>query len=314
MKLKRKLKRYRLKFFNLNFVLGVLIGITLILSLVLTNKILTLNSKSNLQNQQITEQKNQQIFLKSLQEKVIKKNYVFKIKWGDLGERMVKDGVINKEKFTQAIAGGDKLPQDLEKYFHQGQNQIELSQANSQFWVDILWGLGMSNKNRILDQGDMVADGDASNFASTGGWSLGPENPMEAYSKYEYIKLSDDQQKKVLEIASNVYRPCCGNSTAFPDCNHGMAALGLIELMVSQNFSEDEIYRTVLAFNTYWFPQTYLDAAYYFEKNGEDYSKVSAKKLLSKSFSSAEGSSAVSEKVGKIEWPLFEDKGGSCGA
>ena len=42
--------------------------------------------------------------------------------------------------------------------------------------------------------------------------------------------------KIVEEIAGNIYRPCCGNSTAFPDCNHGMAMLGLIELMVSQKF------------------------------------------------------------------------------
>lgn len=315
MKLKRKIKKLKSKKISiLSLVLFTLLIVALFLSMVLVNKLLVLKAKNDLQNQQITKQKNQQIALKNLQNKVIKKNYVFKIKWGDLGERMVRDGVIDKEKFTKAIGGEEKLPQGLDKYFQKGQNQIELSQATSQFWVDMLWGLGLANKNRILEEGDMVASGDASNFASTGGWSLGPENPMDVYSKYEYIKLSQRQQQLVEKIASNAYRPCCGNSTAFPDCNHGMAALGLIELMVSQNFNEDEIYKTVLAFNTYWFPKTYLDSAYYLEKNGENYLKVSAKKLLSKTFSSAEGSFAVSEKVGKVEWPLFEDKGGSCAA
>ena len=314
MKLKKEFKKYRLKIFSLNFILGVLVATAFFLSLVLLNKLLVLKSQNDLQNQQITKQKNQQIAFKDLQNKVIKDSFIFKIKWGDLGEKMVKDGVIDKAKFINAVSGSDKLPQNLEKYFHDGQNQIELTKNNSQFWVDMLWGLGLANKNKILEEGEMMANGDASNFASTGGWTIGAKEPMEVYSKYEYLKLTESQQNIVLEIASNVYRPCCGNSTAFPDCNHGMAALGLIELMVSQNFSEDEIYKTVLAFNTYWFPQTYLDTALYLQKNGEDYSKIPPKKLLSKDFSSAEGASAISEKVGKVEWPLFESKGGSCGA
>lgn len=314
MKLKKEFKKYKLKIFSLNFILGVLVTTAFFLSLVLLNKLLVLKTQNDLQNQQITKQKNQQIALKDLQNKVIKDSFIFKIKWGDLGERMVKDGVIDKAKFINAVSGSDKLPQNLEKYFQDGQNQIELTKNNSQFWVDMLWGLGLANKNKILEEGEMMADGDASNFASTGGWTIGAKEPMEVYSKYEYLKLTESQQNIVLEIASNVYRPCCGNSTAFPDCNHGMAALGLIELMVSQNFSEDEIYKTVLAFNTYWFPQTYLDTALYLQKNGEDYSKISPKKLLSKDFSSGEGASAISEKVGKVEWPLFESKGGSCGA
>jgi hypothetical protein len=48
----------------------------------------------------------------------------------------------------------------------------------------------------------------------------------------DLIKLTPEQQKKVGEIAQNVYRPS-GNSTWFPDCNHGMAALAAIELMVA---------------------------------------------------------------------------------
>lgn len=252
--------------------------------------------------------------LVSIQNKVIKKNYVFKIKWGDLGKRMVEDGVLDKIKLAQAVSGSDSLPEDLDKYFGDGQSKIEINQDNSQFWVDVLWGLGLANKNKILEEGAMMQDGDASNFASTGGWTLGAnEDAMNYYSKYSYINLSEKQKKMVEEIASNIYRPCCGNSTAFPDCNHGMAMLGLIELMVSQGKSSDEIYKTALAFNTYWFPQTYLDIAYHFEKNGRDYSKESPKKVLSKTFSSAAGYEVIRENVGQLSWPALGD-GGSCGA
>lgn len=251
--------------------------------------------------------------LASIQNKVIKKNYIFKIKWGDLGKRMVEDGVIDKTKLAQAITGTDEFPKDLDKYFEDGQNKIEVNPQNAQFWVDVLWGLGLANKNRILEEGAMMQDGDASNFASTGGWTLGPVDPMSVYSKYSYINLSEKQQKTVEEIAGNIYRPCCGNSTAFPDCNHGMAALGLIELMVSQGFSKRETYKTALAFNTYWFPQTYLDIAYHLEKNERDYSKVSPKELLSKTFSSAAGYDAIRQKIGQLQWPALGD-GGSCAA
>ena len=89
--------------------------------------------------------------------------------------------------------------------------------------------------------------------------------------------------------------------------------LGLIELMVSQNFSKDDVYKTVLAFNTYWFPQTYLDTAYYFKQNGRDYTKTSAKELLSKTFSSAMGAEVVHKKIGQVNWPAL-NSGGSCGA
>lgn len=252
--------------------------------------------------------------LASIQDKVIKKNYVFKIKWGELGKRMIEDGVIDKVKLARAITGEDRLPKELDKYFSGSQDKIELTQANSQFWVDVLWGLGLANKNKILETGAMMADGDASNFASTGGWTLGAsEDAMNYYSKYFYINLSEKQQKEVSEITRNIYRPCCGNSTAFPDCNHGMAMLGLIELMVSQGKSSDEVYKAALAFNTYWFPQTYLDIAYHLEKNERDYSKVSPKELLSKTFSSAAGYEVIRKNVGQLPWPALGD-GGSCGA
>lgn len=45
---------------------------------------------------------------------------------------------------------------------------------------------------------------------------------------------------KVEEVAAAVYRPCCNNHTPFPGCNHGMAMLGLLELMAPQRASADE--------------------------------------------------------------------------
>ncbi len=255
------------------------------------------------------------IDLTKIQEEVIpKKGYSFKIHWGDLGKRMVEDGVIDKDKFTKAVTGSDNLPANLGKYLD-GSNQqtIELNEENAQFWVDLLWGLGLANKSNVLDKGPMMEGGNTANFASTGGWTIGQKTPMELYSKFSYLTLSEKQEAKVLEIAQNIYRPCCGNSTAFPDCNHGMAALGLIELMVSQNKSNDEIYKTVLAFNSYWFPQTYLDVAYHFVKNKRDYKSVKAQEILSKTFSSSMGYQVIKKQVGEVNWPALGGAG-RCGA
>lgn len=264
------------------------------------------NSKSSLINPDLAK----------LQEEVIPgKGYVFKIRWGDLGKRLIDDGVVDEAKFTKAITGGDTLPDNLKKYVDgSDQKQIELNQDNAQFWVDILWGLGLANKNDILDKGQMIEGGNTGNYASTGGWTIGQKEPMDIYSKSSYIALSQKQQATVEEIAKGVYRPCCGNSTAFPDCNHGMAALGLIELMVGQNFSKEEIYKTLLAFNAYWFPSTYLDISYHFAKNGRDYKKVPPKELLSKTFSSSMGYKVIKKEVGTVAWPALQGGGGGCGA
>lgn len=255
------------------------------------------------------------IDLNKLQEEVLpSKGYVFQIKWGNLGKKLVEDGVIDEVKLTKALTGGDTLPEEYKKYLDgSDQPQIELNASNAQFWVDVLWGLGLANKNEILEKGPMVEGGNIANFASTGGWTIGKKGPMEVYSKYQYISLTPEQQTVVKEIADGVYRPCCGNSTAFPDCNHGMAALALIELMVSQGFSKEEIYKTVLAFNSYWFPQTYLDISYHFAKNGKDWKQVPASEILSKTFSSAMGYQVIKKQVGEVSWPALQRFGG-CGA
>ncbi len=309
---------FNLKTINLNYVLVLLFIIAAFLVGFLANQLRTAKlaqtqTPAPTQQAAVQQQSGNQAELTKIQNEVIKKSYTFKIKWGNLGQRMIADGVIDKQKFTKAVTGKDSLPQDLDKYLSSDQSQIELTPQNAQFWVDVLWGLGLANKTQILEEGPMVEGGQTANFASTGGWTIGAKNPMQIYAKYDYIPLTDAQTQRVKDIASGIYRPCCDNPTSFPDCNHGMAALGLIELMVSQNFSDNDIYKAVLAFNTYWFPQTYLNTAYYFQQNGKDYSKVSAKEILSKTYSSASGSQVITQKVGNLAWPALQG-GGSCGA
>jgi hypothetical protein len=76
---------------------------------------------------------------------------------------------------------------------------------------------------------------------------------------------------------------------------------------------EEQIYQDLLAFNSFWFPQTYLEMAVYFKQNeGLDWSEVDAKTALSYEYSSAYGAANISKQVQNV--PGLQSAGGSCGA
>ena len=77
------------------------------------------------------------------------------------------------------------------------------------------------------------SNGHFEKFSSTGGWTLAAKPITELYASLDLIPLTAEEQKMVEEVAAAVYRSCCNNSTFFPDCNHSMAMLGLLELMAS---------------------------------------------------------------------------------
>src|SRR3989339_917933 len=213
-------------------------------------------------------------------EKIIEDNYEQKVipedgvvlpaKWGDLGAKMASVGVIDKTKLEElyAVRGGlngeeRKLLEDLDNGY------LKITPENSGFVLNLLWALGLGNKNEILDNGPMTDKkyGGAGRFASTGGWTLADGDSMNHYSMHRFIVLTSEQQALVEKVSKGIYRPCCGNSTYFPDCNHGMAMLGLLELMASNGASEEEMYKAALAVNSYWFPDTYLTIATYMQEN-----------------------------------------------
>lgn len=240
--------------------------------------------------------------------------YSVNIKWGDTGKKLVEAGAIDLEKYKKNYS--DAEYRELLTYLTEVKNEgITINKSNAYFWVNTLWALGLTQKSDVLDKGVMgkYPKEKLGGFASTGGWTLGVKPAVDLFSSTEIVSLTAQQQELVKRISENVYRPCCGNSTAFPDCNHGMAALALIELMASQGSSEQAIYQAVLAFNSYWFSQTYVDLAYYFQtKENIPWSKVDAKRALSADFSSASGYQAVKQQIGTV--PGTQGGGSSCGA
>lgn len=248
-----------------------------------------------------------------LEEKVLpSKGIVIPVRWGKIGVQMIEKGVIDQTQFEALYEGrGGFTEEDKKLWAAEVLTPITITQQNAGIMLNLLWGLGLGNKNPILENGPMNDpryDG-AENFASTGGWTIAQGDPMSHYSKYEFVILTPEQQQLVEEVSKNIYRPCCDNPTYFPDCNHGMAMLGLLELMASQGVSEQDMYKIALQVNSYWFTDTYLTLAKYFEKQGIDWNNVDPKQVLGKDYSSASGYQSILKKIDPIEG----GSGGSCG-
>lgn len=239
-----------------------------------------------------------------------KDGFTLPVSWGGLGPELIKSGVIDPKKFEQAVKLTDEEKKILEEG---GEIPVTIDSQNAQFVVDLLWAIGLAQKSIVYTEGPLGTQykNEQGNFASTGGWTLARGDAVRYLNKFDLISLTPDQQKRVGEIAKNVYRPCCGNSTWFPDCNHGMAALAAIEMMVARNLPDGEIYKNVLKLNSFWFPDTYLTTAIYFDRQGISWNKIDAKKVLGQEFSSASGAGNIAKKVGPL--PGSDTSGGSCG-
>lgn len=238
---------------------------------------------------------------------------ILPVRWGDLGIKMTSVGAIDAEKFESLYANRGGLPEDIKKLLYDSDNgNLEITKENSGFILNLLWALGLGNKNPILEQGPMNDSryGGALNFASTGGWTLAIGEAMEHYSLHPLIILTKEQQELVERTSKNIYRPCCNNSTYFPDCNHGMAMLGLLELMASQGLSEEEMYKYALVVNSFWFPDTYFAIAKYFEKRGSKWENVNPKEVLGQNYSSASGYQRILKEAKPQQ---IEGGGGGCG-
>jgi len=228
--------------------------------------------------------------------------------WGDTGKRLVEAGVIDREKWLELYSS---LSEE-EKRLLDGNSpeKLHITRENAPYLLNLLWALGLANKNPILEEGEMSdpAYGGAGNFASTGGWTLAKGSAMDHYSMHTFVTQTPEQQELVENVSKNIYRPCCDNPTHFPDCNHGMAMLGLLELMASQGVGEEEMYEAALAVNSYWFPDVYQTIATYMLQRDTLWKDVDAREVLGRDYSSASGYARVASEV-----QSQGGQGSSCG-
>lgn len=224
--------------------------------------------------------------------------YILPARYGDIGPQVLAAGGIDLDRFLKVYekAGQPLTAEQLSILTEGSDSAIVINKDNAHFLLNFFWAVGLTNKNPILTAGPMMQDGEAKigRFASTGGWTLGTKSAPELYASTPIITLTSDQQALLQEVAMAVYRPCCNNPTHFPDCNHGMAMLGLLELIASQGASAEEMFTAAKYINAFWFPQQTMELAIFFNAGQHlDFAEVNSRQIVGGDFSSGAGFQAV---------------------
>ncbi len=245
--------------------------------------------------------------------------YTLQVSFGDVGPQLLSSGAIDHDAFVQLYEQANRpLDGSQLAILEQGrESQIVMNKQNAYFLLNFFWAFGLVNHNTILTEGPMAQNGEdqIGRFASTGGWTLGTKPAIELFASTPIVTLNATQQMRLEEVATQVYRPCCNNPTYFPDCNHGMAMLGLLELMASQDASTQEMFAASKYANAYWYPNQYIELAQFFKSaKNTDFAGVDGRELVGVNYSSASGFKAVHEWLANNgQLPQTPDSGGSCG-
>ena len=247
-------------------------------------------------------------------------SYSLEASFGDLGPKLLAAGAIDYSLFKELYASsGEPLTAAQEIILKDGGDfPIVFDAHSSHFLLNFFWALGLTNQNPILEEGPMMQRGaqDIGRFASTGGWTIGQRPGAELYASAPIISLTPEQQLRLEEVVYRVYRPCCDNHTAFADCNHGMAMLGLLELLASQDKSVEEMFQAAKNVNAFWFASQMREIAIFFKiSKNLDYDQIDPRMVVSSPVFSRTGFGLIHQWL--VSNGLLEegpDSTGSCTA
>lgn len=228
----------------------------------------------------------------TLEEVTPSEGFKTKVKWGNVVKKMVADGALDPVKLENILSKrySQKMKPQWRRILAGENSNLEINNDNAVFMMYLLWTLAKENKNQILSDSPFVKY-----FKN---YDIGVGHA--GYGDLQLLSLTKAQQKIAKDVAENANRPCCNNSTAAPDCSHGYSALGLVELMASQGFSKAEIFDAFVKFNSFWFPETYIKDALYFNiTKGEKWSDVDKEVIAGKEYSSLSGSYKVKNYLKK---------------
>ncbi|MBI1999499.1 MAG: hypothetical protein HYS74_02530 [Parcubacteria group bacterium] len=231
----------------------------------------------------------------------------FPVAWEDIGRRLVLLGVLDESMFRRIYGGQDEALDPRIEGLLSGSDArgIGMGADTANETLTLLWAFGLANESVVLRDGPMGDPryGGPMRFASTGGWTLARGAVEDHYNKHALVTLTDGETELLKRVAANVYRPCCNNPTLFPDCNHGMAMLGLLELLIAGGATEDELYAYALAANALWFPDVY-DMLLAYAKQAADHGTIlTARDLVGREYASADGVARVREKLSSVPTP-----------
>ena len=211
----------------------------------------------------------------------------------DIGKpvaRLIDAGAIDPVKVREVYKNRGPIPEWVANVLDGKQQELILSVDNAAYNLNFLWPLGLATRASFNNQSPLKGK-DLPKFASTGGWTLGVKNNGAAYfNRVETLPLSPEQSALVYRLAANIFRPCCGNSAFFQDCNHGSAMLGLLELAASNGYSSADILSLAKVANGLWYPEKYIETALFFDGlKGVSWEDIPADLLLSAEYSSIGG-------------------------
>jgi len=274
-------------------------------------------TSNNKTSKQTTSQSETPLYDEVVKQVLSESGFQSKIVLGNAVLKLVQNGVIDRKKFENLYESRGGLPEELRLVFDEPKDQpILLTRENANYYINLLWPIGLSNY-MSTNKNSPVNGTSLFNFASTGGWNLGKEQNGGAYfNKFEIVPLTPEQEALVTKIAQNTYRPCCNNSTFFQDCNHGSALLGVLQLGAATGLDEEELYKEALAFNSFWFPQQYIQTALFFKINkNTDWKEVNPEVILGYDYSAnSNWSKNVKSEIAKIPDLLPKTSGGAgCG-
>lgn len=220
--------------------------------------------------------------------------YALLATYGDLGPQLLAAGAIDYDEFAAVYErSGQSLTGEQLSILRDGSDaQIVITRDNAYFLLNFFWAFGLANENPILTEGPMMANGpdQVTRFASTGGWTIASKPVIKVYASTPIRTLTEEQQALLEDVAAQVYRPCCNNPTHFPDCNHGMAMLGMLELMAAQGATPDELFEAAKYANAFWYAQQTMELAIFFKATQKtDFAQVDPRQLVGRNFSSAAG-------------------------
>jgi hypothetical protein len=235
----------------------------------------------------LTTVKGEKVDISAVIEEVTPKSgFTIGAKWNGIVSKMIDYGALDPQKLENILTKryGQEMKQQWREVLSGENANLKINSDNAVFMMYLLWVLAKHNNNQILHDSPFAQ--------SFNNYDIGVGRS--GYGDTELLLLTSAQQKLVKEVAENAYRPCCGNSTARPDCSHGFSALGLIQLMASQDFSKEEIFDAFVKFNSFWFPETYIKDALYFKiTDGKKWSEVDKNLIAGMDYSSLSGSYKV---------------------
>lgn len=246
-------------------------------------------------------------------------SYTLPVAYGRLGPQLIDAGAFTYDAFMQVYAAaGQPLTEEQQAILREGSDApMVIDHANAYFLLNLLWALGLTNNSRLLREGTMIeaSDGQVERFASVGGWSLTAKPINQLYSSAALVTLNDAQQADVEEAAAVIYRPCCNNPTSFPDCNHGMAMLGLLQLMAANNVDVAGMLQAAKMVNSFWYPAQSKDLALYYQaQTGQGFEAMPAQEAVGPANFSSTGYKEVRSWLAannRLEVP--NQNGSSCG-